>query len=361
LSDGEWKIEIEEVTENYSMDDADLDALRSFRDREQSLGRWSQEVKEMLPGMKTSPMFIVWRDEKPRIVTDHSASEINAEISREDAKVRYDDMHDFGQSLHDARVANVGRQLILYKDDVASAFLNLPAHPIWQIRQVAVVDGKLNIVHRFVFGNRASPRVWCIISGLICWIGIRKFMILDLFVYMDDFFGWDYEDDMVYYRGQWRPGRQVKLLQFWEHISCPFDDKKQKHGRELKIIGFWLNIEDGSISLPPSSIADIVDKINQFLSTPNRKPLLREWQRLAGHLNWLLNVLPCIKKVVFGGSSVPNLVAVGRSTGPTLFHMASVGCLCSLGRRSMCFVARNSRGMLIHCSMYLYVSCLGYI
>jgi hypothetical protein len=28
------------------------------------------------------------------------------------------------------------------------------------------------------------------------------------------------------------------------------------------------------------------------LATPDRSPILRDWQRLAGHLNWLLNVLP---------------------------------------------------------------------
>jgi hypothetical protein len=98
-------------------------------------------------------MFVAWQHGKPRIIADHSASELNVGISREDAKVRYDDMHDFGQSLHNARLANVERQLVLYKDDVASAFLNLPAHPIWQIRQVVVVDGKLQIVRRLVFVN----------------------------------------------------------------------------------------------------------------------------------------------------------------------------------------------------------------
>jgi hypothetical protein len=81
LSDREWKIKVEEVTDNYPMDDANLDALQAFQDREQSLERWSQEVKEMLPGMKISPMFIIWQNEKLRIVTDHSASELNAEIS----------------------------------------------------------------------------------------------------------------------------------------------------------------------------------------------------------------------------------------------------------------------------------------
>jgi hypothetical protein len=60
LSDGEWKIEIDEVTESHSIDDSNWDALQSFPDREQSLGRWSQEVKEMLLGMKMSPIFIVW-------------------------------------------------------------------------------------------------------------------------------------------------------------------------------------------------------------------------------------------------------------------------------------------------------------
>ena len=201
-------------------------------------------------------------------------------------------MCNFGQALHDAQLANIGWQLVLYKDDIASAFLNLPAHPIWQIQQVVVVDGKLHIVWQLVFGNWASPCIWCVISGLICWIAIWKFLIPGLFVYMDNFFGWDHEDKMIFYHRQWWPEWQVKLLQFWEYILCPFDDKKQKHGRELKIIGFWIKVEDGSISLPLSSITNVVDKMNQFLSTPNQKPLLWDWQCLVGHLNWFLNVLP---------------------------------------------------------------------
>jgi hypothetical protein len=45
-------------------------------------------------------------------------SELNAEISQEDAKVQYDNMHDFEQALHDARLTNAGRQLVLHKDDI---------------------------------------------------------------------------------------------------------------------------------------------------------------------------------------------------------------------------------------------------
>ena len=61
---------------------------------------------------------------------------------------------------------------------------------------------------------------------------------------------------------------------------------------QQKIIGLWVDANQGSIPLPPSSLVDIVDKINVFLSTPNCKPVLHEWQHLASHLNWLLNVLP---------------------------------------------------------------------
>ena len=290
--DGEWKVELEEVLGNYSSEEPDLAAIRAFRDREQTAGRWSSEIPELLPGMKTSPMFVVWQSQKPRVVTDHSGSGINDHIPRADAKVRYDNMHDFGHCLRDVRRAYKGRRLVLFKDDVASAFLNLPAHPIWQLRQVVSVDGKLYIVRRFVFGNRASPRIWCAVSGLLCWIAVRKLDIVDLHVYMDDFFGWDFEGNEVFYHGKRRPRRQVQLLIFWESICCPFEDKKQEHGATLKIIGFWVDINRGTISLSPSSVTDIIDKINTFLSFPGRAPALRDWQRLAGHLNWLLNVLP---------------------------------------------------------------------
>jgi hypothetical protein len=79
-------------------------------------------------------------------------------------------------------------------------------------------------------------------------------------------------------------------LLFWEAIRCPFSDAKQQHGEVLKIIGFWIDVNSGSISLSPRSINDLINKINSFLS--HRHHALRDWQRLAGHINWLFNVLP---------------------------------------------------------------------
>jgi hypothetical protein len=84
----------------------------------------------------------------------------------------------------------------------------------------------------------------------------------------------------------------VQFLLLWEAISCPFEDRKQEHGEVLKIIGFWVDINAGSISLSPLATSDIIAKIDLFLATSDRSPTLQAWQRLAGHLNWMLNVLP---------------------------------------------------------------------
>lgn len=293
LDDGDWDLEVEDLPpKNFVSEIDDLTALRTYRDKEVKAGRWSGPLPTLLPAMKVSPMFVVWQKEKARVITDHSSSGINDGIPKADAKVKYDDMHPFGQALREARAQNPGRSLVTFKDDVASAFLNLPAHPIWQLRQVVIVDTIMQIVRRLVFGNRASPRIWCAVSGLICWIGVRKLYIIGLHVYMDDFFGWDFANNLIWFHGKLRPKRQVQLLLLWNRITCPYDDKKQEHGEVLKIIGFWVDINRGSISLSPDAVTDILDKITQFLATPNRQPPLREWQKLAGHLNWLLNVLP---------------------------------------------------------------------
>lgn len=291
LDDGGWDVWKDGWMENYPSDDEDLKAIRAFRDKELGAHRWSTPIPELLPGMQVSPLFVNRRDPlKPRVITDHSASGLNDGIAKSEAKVRYDDMHDFGQTLHDIHRRFPDRKFILYKSDVASAFLNLPAHPLWQLRQIVVVDGDMHIVYRLVFGSRASPRIWCAVSSLLCWVAIFKLQIPGIFVYMDDFYGWDFDEDRTYFHDQHRPQRQVRLLQFWDQISCPYEDKKQVHGSPLKIIGFWVDINAGSISVPPSSVEEAVTAISDFLT--RRRAPLREWAKLAGHLNWILNVFP---------------------------------------------------------------------
>ena len=203
-----------------------------------------------------------------------TATSLDDGIPKEKAHVLYDNMHTFSQALYDVIEDNLLREIITFKSDIASAFLNLPAHSLWQIRQIVYVDGKGHVVRRLVFGNRSLPCCWCSVSGLICWISVKMLGIPDLHVYMDDFFGWDYRDNCLEYHNHLRPQRQVQLLILWDFISCPYDDKKQDHGVVLKIIGFWVDSIAESISLSPESIADIISKINLFINVKNCQPPL---------------------------------------------------------------------------------------
>ncbi len=292
---GEWEDECSEIIPNYASEEIDLIAIREYRDREVKAKRWSDALPANftpLPGMKVSPLFVVWQKGKPRVIVDHSGSGVNDGIDRTDGKVQYDDMRSFGQRLHLARQSNSSQSLRIFKSDVAKAFLNLPVHPLWQLHQLVRVDNHYHVVRHLIFGTRTSPRCWCSVSGLMCWFGIVKLEIEDLHVYMDDYFGWDYDKGLIWFHGRFRPQRQVQLLLFWDRINCPWEDEKQEDGTALKIIGFWVDINLGSISLTADSTSDIILTIKSFLNTPGRNPMLRQWQHLAGYLNWVLNVLP---------------------------------------------------------------------
>ena len=86
---------------------------------------------------------------------------------------------------------------------------------------------------------------------------------------MDDFFGWDYDNNLVFYHGHLCPYCQVQLLLLWEYISCPFEDKKQDHSEVLNIIGPFIDINCGTITLTPESIDNVISKIHIFLATPD--------------------------------------------------------------------------------------------
>jgi hypothetical protein len=65
--DGEYKEELSVIAENFSTDPADLDAIRAYRDKGMGASHWSGPLprNELLPGMRMSPMFVVWQKEKP--------------------------------------------------------------------------------------------------------------------------------------------------------------------------------------------------------------------------------------------------------------------------------------------------------
>ena len=111
FDEGDWKIEQGEIIKNTTDDALDLQAMRVYRDHEIAIGRWSLGLpfSSLLPGMKMLPMFIAWQKNKPRVITDHSASGLNDGIPRAKGQVKYDDMHPFGQTLYEWLQCNPDR------------------------------------------------------------------------------------------------------------------------------------------------------------------------------------------------------------------------------------------------------------
>lgn len=58
--------EADDSLSNYASQEEDLEAIKTFHDKKVSLGRWSRVdgLEDLLPGMKSSPLFVVWQKNK---------------------------------------------------------------------------------------------------------------------------------------------------------------------------------------------------------------------------------------------------------------------------------------------------------
>lgn len=90
------------------------------------------------------------------------------------------------------------------------------------------------------------------------------------------------------------PTNQVKILRLWDEINLPHKEKKQVYGSILTIIGIEVDTNALTMSMPPDSLKDLINAITDFI-TNRRRFSLREWQRLAGWMNWSFNVFPLLR------------------------------------------------------------------
>ena len=88
------------------------------------------------------------------------------------------------------------------------------------------------------------------------------------------------------------------MLELWGELGIPFKQKKQLSGSPLTIIGIDLDPNAMTFTLPPKARADLVHEIEDFCAlrpnTRGAKHTLREWQKLAGWLNWAFNMFPLL-------------------------------------------------------------------
>jgi hypothetical protein len=225
---------------------------------------------------------------------------------------RMDTMQQFIPALLEYRQKHPHDDLILWKSDVSEAFRLTAVHLLWQIKQVAtsnlptkaevaagasMMEVKRNVDWCSTFGSCGSPRIWASVMGLVIWIAIFIKGMIDIFVYVDDTYGWELADNTLYYApyGVYLPAKQTQLLLLWDWLGIPHKLKKQVRGRVLTIIGFEIDPNAMTMRLPAQSKLDIEAYVQELINTPSRRRTLHECQVLTGWMNWSFNMYPLLR------------------------------------------------------------------
>jgi hypothetical protein len=285
--------------------EAEAEFLRNQRDVELAANRYSKSFgRDLLPGMYSTPIHAIPkpRSIKLRLINDHSAGEysLNSMIARDDiAGCRLDTVSDLITALLRHRQKYGRRQLILFKSDVSMAYRRLVLHPLWQIKQIVTFDGERHVDRCTSFGGRGSARSFTSFMGLVIWIAVFIKCLTDLFAYMDDSFSFDEEGNVIWYEPYqcYYPAKQAKLLALWDEIGLPHEKGKQEYGRQLRITGFLVDPNEMRVSMDEEDKSKLLEHISDFIriAPGGTRRSLREFQQMAGWINWSLNVFPLLK------------------------------------------------------------------
>ena len=142
-----------------------------------------------------------------------------------------------------------------------------------------------------IFVNCGAVGLWGTFIGVVLWITIHVKHIHNLLTYVNDTFSWDFSNNTLWYAPykKFFPVKQTYLLQLWDELGIPHKCPKQLFSSWLTIIGFNVNMDTMTITMLAQAYTNLIAAICVFTNTGQRCPL-HEFQRLAGWMNWSLNV-----------------------------------------------------------------------
>lgn len=254
-----------------------LQFLRDQRDEEIAAERFSPSFgRNLLPGMYSMPIHAVPKpnSDKLRLVTNHSAGpySLNSMISKiAISGVVMDGVPAIGQALRKFRREHGHAvKLVMWKSDVSQAYRRIPMSPYWQIKQVVTIDGERHVDRNNVFGGRGSERAWDCFCTLVNWAAKYEVGISDIMNYVDDNFCFDIAGNEAFYSpyAKFMPTRQVWLLELWDELGVPHEERKQLSGETLTVIGFEIDPNAMTATLSAAAKSELVAFIRKFCDMP---------------------------------------------------------------------------------------------
>ena len=133
------------------------------------------------------------------------------------------------------------------------------------------------------------------VNALVAWVVKHMRSVEDL-IYVDDSFGIEDEGEVLWYAPYEceLPRQQVKLLELWDELGIPHKQEKQVHGKKLTVLGIAVDVEEMSFKLTEEARVHLMKELEEWSQRGVRKRV-KEWQRVAGWINWALNVYPLLR------------------------------------------------------------------
>jgi hypothetical protein len=270
-------------------------------EHERGLGRVSEPFgSNLLPEMYCMPHYVVPKPHSNswRLVNDLSAGSFlpNSMVDHECVTgYPLDNLSHFGELLLRKRRENPGVSFVAWKSDVSEAYRICPMHQLWQLKQIVKVRDEYVVDRVNMFGGSSSGPIFISVNTLVAWIADRERDIEDL-VYVDDSFGVEEEGYVVLYvpYGVELPLQQTCLLELWDELGVPHKQKKQVHGSQLTILGIEIDVNNLTFTLPQESKDRLSKELADWCQRGVRRKV-KEWQQLAGWINWVLNVYPLLR------------------------------------------------------------------
>ena len=270
-------------------------------EHEQGLERMSKTFGgNLLPGMYCMPHYVVLKPHASglRLVNDLSAGpfSLNSMVDRQFITgFPLDNLSHLGELLLRKHKENPHSSFVVWKSDVAEAYHICPVHELWQMKQIIKVQGKFIVDRVNIFGGSGSGPIFISLNSLVAWIARYERNIEDL-VYVDDSFGVEEEGVVAKYEpyNEAYPLQQTRLLKLWDELGIPHKQKKQVYGCQLMVLGIEVDVEHLTFTLPSEAKEHLLKELSEWCGKGVRRKV-KEWQQLAGWINWVLNVYPLLR------------------------------------------------------------------
>ncbi|KIM64556.1 hypothetical protein SCLCIDRAFT_59233, partial [Scleroderma citrinum Foug A] len=136
------------------------------------------------------------------------------------------------------------------------------------------------------------------------------------YLYVDNLFGFACTSLLAFSvpYSKFLPSPLITILNLWDYLGIPHEEKKQVFAPSLPIIGFEVNPNLMRVQMSAESRLLLLERIHVFAHKGTRWSL-HDFQRLAGYLNWALNVYPMLR---------PGLSALYAKTAGKLWHGSQI-------------------------------------